>query len=189
MDHPADVADRSFEQALRSRLSRAGRRPVVVFLSAVGVADDQGAFLLRPESGSLNAFGTETARIGLVTPDRLLEAFAASPSGKKLLILDASQVGSDRNLGVFANAFVAHLKKRLESNPVRGLLVLSAAAPGQISWASEADQGSVFGYYVAQGLAGAASGWDPEARGLTVRGLERYVRHHVARWVSAHRQA
>jgi hypothetical protein len=186
---PADVADRSFEQALRARLSRAGRRPVVVFLSAAGVADDQGAFLLRPEGGSLNAFGTETARVGLVTPDRLLEAFAASPSGKKLLILDASQVGSDRNLGVFANAFVAHLKKRLEANPVRGLLVLSAAAPGQVSWASEADRGSVFAHYVAQGLSGAASGWDPEARGLTARGLERYVRHHVSRWASAHRQA
>ena len=42
--HPRDVTDRTLEQQLRSRLVRAGRRPVVVYLSAAGVADDQGAF-------------------------------------------------------------------------------------------------------------------------------------------------
>jgi hypothetical protein len=186
---PADVSDRAFEQQLRSRLARAGRRPVVVYLSAVGVADEQGAFLLRSEPGSLQAFAATSARQTLVTPRRLVELFAEAPSTKKLLILDAAQVGSDRNLGVFANGFVARLKSYLETNPVPGLAVLSSCAPGQIGWVSETDTSSVFGYYVAQGLAGAASDWDPEARGLTVHGLARFVRQSVAHWVAANRQA
>src|SRR5262249_25281086 len=77
----------------------------------------------------------------------------------------------------------------LEANPVQGLAVLSSCAPGQTSWISEADGNSVFGYYVAEGLSGAAQGWDPSVRGLTVHGLARYVRDRVAHWVAANRQA
>src|SRR4051812_9490029 len=85
---PADVSDQAFVQALRARVAGAGRRPLVVYLSAVGVADDQGAFLLRPEPGSLQAFAPAGAREGLITPERLVELFAQSSSSKKLLILD-----------------------------------------------------------------------------------------------------
>src|SRR4051794_14390095 len=186
---PSDVSDRAFAQALRARLAGAGRRPVVVYLSAVGVADDQGAFLLRPEPGSLQAFAPSGAREGLITPERLVEVFAQSSSSKKLLILDAAQVGSDRDLGVYANAFVHRVQACLAAKPSSGLVILSSCAPGQTSWSSEADRGSVFGHYVARGMAGAATGWDPGAQGLTVRGLGRYVRYHVERWARANRQA
>ena len=186
---PAAMGDRSVEQALKARLAGAGRRPVIVYLSAVGVADDQGGYLLRSEPGSLQAFAPVSARQGLVTPERLIDLFAQSSLPRKLLILDAGQVASDRNLGVFANGFVQRLRTYLEAKPVRGLVVLCSCAPGQSSWVSETDQSSVFGHFVALGLSGAASGWDPDARGMTARGLGLYVRHHVSRWVAANRQA
>src|SRR5690606_15471975 len=57
------------------------------------------------------------------------------------------------------------------------------------SHVSEGDCRSIFAHYVARGLSGAASGWDPERDGVTVHGLARYVREHVARWATDHRRA
>src|SRR3954465_7292808 len=51
---PADVSDRAFAQALRARLAGAGRRPVVLYLSAVGGADDQGGFPPPPPPGPVH---------------------------------------------------------------------------------------------------------------------------------------
>src|SRR5262249_55380939 len=64
-----------------------------------------------------------------------------------------------------------------------------SCAPGQVSWASEADRCSVFGHFVALGLSGKAAGFDPTGHGVTVRGLHNYVRSHVRSWVAANRQA
>ncbi|MEA2631070.1 MAG: hypothetical protein QOE66_1289, partial [Chloroflexota bacterium] len=173
-----DVTYRALEQALRGRLARAGSRPVVVYLSAAGVADDQGAFLLRPEPGSLAAYSVAGARQSLFRVESLVDLFGEYPSQKKLLILDAGQVGSDRDLGIFANGFLQALKAYLETKKTKGLAILCACAPGQVSMTSELDRRSVFGYFVEQGMSGRASGWDPSGRpGLTVRALSSYVRH------------
>src|SRR5262249_46637618 len=59
----------------------------------------------------------------------------------------------------------------------------------QVNWTSEADRRTVFGHFVARGLSGEATGWDPSSRGLSARGLAEYVRHHVSRWVGENRRA
>lgn len=183
-----DVGYRALEQVLRDRLARAGTRPVAVYLSAVGVSDDQGGYLLRPEPGPLAPEATTRTDSSPLGVDELLDLFDEYPSRLKLLILDAGQVDSDRNLGIYANGFLHRLKSRLESKPLKGLVVLSSCAPGQVSWTSEADRSSVFGHYVALGLSGKASGWDPSKRGVTVRALHNYVREHVKSWVAANRR-
>jgi hypothetical protein len=183
---PRDLAYHSLEPSLRDRLAASRSRPVVVYLSAAGVSDTLSAALLPPGAGAL---AEVDARRDWLTIDRLIGPFEHGPSRKALLILDAGQVGSDRDLGVFGNGFVAKLKTMLEARKPKGLAVLCSCAPGQTSWASEADRRSVFGYYVAQGMSGRAVGWDPSSRGLTVHALANYVGYHVARWVSANRQA
>lgn len=180
------ITYQSIAPVLRQELSRSQTRPAVLYLSAPGVADDRGAYLLRPESGAL---APTRAGSDALSVETLVELLAAAPSRPRLLILDAGQVGSNRNLGVYANAFLHRLKSALEAKPVKGLVILSSCAPGQVSWASEADGASVFGFYVAKGLSGSAAGWDSSGRGVTVRGLYNYVRERVKTWVALNRQA
>jgi Caspase domain len=181
-----EVAYTNLEASLNGLLVEKGQSPVVLYLSAPGAAAGKGAFLLPADDGAFLRADADSA--SFLSADTLLERFLASPSTKKLLILDAGQVGTDRDMAIFANAFMARLRTELASKKPKGLAVLSATAPGQVSWVSEPDQCSVFGHYVAQGLAGRAAGWDPSGQ-VTVRGLAAYVRHHVERWTKQHRQA
>jgi hypothetical protein len=190
-----ETASTNLLPRLRALLAQAGSRPVLFYLSAPGVSvqgDSPGgrAYLLPSPVAPLSAVVPTDA----VTVQALLDLCKAYPNARKLLILDAGQVGSDRNLGVFANGFAWRLKQAMAEQKPRNLAVLTSTAPGQVSWASEADGCSVFAHYVARGLAGHAEGWDPagrgaKGRGVTVQGLAWYVRCHVGLWVWQHRQA
>src|SRR5262249_57032285 len=48
-----DLGYSALEESLRSRLAAAGSRPVVVYVSAAGVSDEQGAYPRRPALGLL----------------------------------------------------------------------------------------------------------------------------------------
>src|SRR5262249_12493674 len=159
-----------------------GRQPVVLYLSAPGVADRNGAYVLPTEPGAPSR--------ELLSAERLIERLAEAAARRNvLLILDAGQVGSDRNLHVFGNGFLAAFRARLLGARAKGLAVLCSCSPGQTSWESEVDRRSVFGYYVERSLEDDARGWDEASPHVTVRALANYVRHHVERWVRAHRKA
>jgi hypothetical protein len=184
---PRDLLSSDLAALLRDRMARAGDRPAVIYLSAAGVSGGRRAELLA--TNYRPALTARDAGRASLAADEPLDALGDSPSRPRLLILDAGQVGTDRNLGVFGNGFVHRLATLLKERKPKGLAVLCSCAPGQISWASEADRQTVFGHYVARGLSGEAAGWDPSVRGLTVRALANYVRDHVSRWVTENRQA
>lgn len=179
----------SFRDVLREHLTKAANRPVVLYISAAGVVDDQGAVLLRDDGGTIGETTEPDARQSAISLERFFEVFRDAgerfPGQSRFLIWDAGQVGSDRNLGVYANGFLPKLRSFLAENPVKRLVILSSCAPGQTSATSEFDHRSVFGYYVEQGLAGKGS----TPNGLTVQSFTRYVRNQVALWVRNHRQA
>src|SRR5262249_53161528 len=154
-----------------------------------GFSEGHRPLLLATDHRPVNTPG-DASRGGLAADD-LLHLLSESPSAgaKRLLILDAGQIGTDRNLGVFGNAFVHRLATLMKERRPRGLLILCSCAPGQVNWTSEADRRTVFGHFVARGLSGEATGWDPSSRGLSARGLAEYVRHHVSRWVGENRRA
>jgi len=184
---PRDAPSRDLVALLREQVARAGDKPAVIYVSAAGISDGRRAELL-----ATNYRPALTARDegqATLAADELLDALGDLSSRPRLLILDAGQVGTDRNIGVFGNGFVHRLATLLRERKPKGLAVLCSCAPGQVSWTSEADQQTVFGHYVAEGLSGKAVGWDPSARGLTVRALANYVREHVFRWVREQRQA
>ncbi len=188
-DLPGAVASWDLAALLRERRAHAGGGPIVVYLSAAGVSDGRRPLLLATNHRPVDTPG-DANRAGL-SADELLDLVSESPAegAKCLLILDAGQIGTDRNLGVFGNGFVHRLATLMKEKKPKGLAVLCSCAPGQVSWTSEADGRAVFGHFVARGLAGEAAGWDPSSRGLSARGLAEYVRHHVARWVSEKRRA
>jgi hypothetical protein len=173
----------ALEASIGNALERAGGgdRPLVLYLSAAGVADRNGNYFLRP--GAVRPGASVLFAESLI--ERLTEVAARR---KLLLILDAGQVGSDRNLHVFGNGFLAAFKARLRIAQSKGLAVLCSSAPGQTSWESDLDRSSVFAYFVAQGLDEKARRWDSTSPHVTVRALANYVRFHVDRWVRANRK-
>ncbi|WP_406695968.1 hypothetical protein V5E97_33745 [Singulisphaera sp. Ch08] len=180
---------RSFPDQLREYLTKAANRPVVLYVSAAGVVDDKGAVLLRDDGGVIGETSETDARQSAISLEQLFEVFKDAgerfPGQSRFLIWDAGQVGSDRNLGVYANGFLPKLRSYLAENPVKRLIILSSCAAGQTSASSEFDNRSVFGYFVEQALAGKGS----TPNGLTVQSLTRYVRAQVSLWVRNHRQA
>ncbi|SIO61692.1 hypothetical protein SAMN05444166_6828 [Singulisphaera sp. GP187] len=179
----------SFRDVLRDYLNKAANRPVVLYVSAAGVVDDKGAVLLRDDGGIIGESSEPDAQQSAISLEQLFEVFKDAgerfPSQSRFLIWDAGQIGTDRNLGVYANGFLPKLRSYLAENPVKRLIILSSCAPGQTSATSEFDNRSVFGYFVEQALAGKGS----TPNGLTVQSLTRYVRSQVALWVRNHRQA
>lgn len=174
-----EVGRREFEQALGDFVGRKGGDPVIIYLAAVGAsmpADSEGtrAFLLTSDG----PIGTKGARVSAAELLALLQEKKGPP---RLLILDASPLGSDREAGVFGNGFLAQLSPLLRRDG--NLAVLTSCAPGQVSWSSEADHRSVFSRYVAEGLSGKAARWGR----VTVQGLHRYVSANVSRWAERHR--
>lgn len=182
------IEQNAFDRSLREHLGKSGNRPVVLYVSAAGVSDRNGGFLLPHEPGAIPPSTTSGARDSLFTLEKLVSVCREFPSKPKLILWDAGQIGSDRNLGVYANGFIHELKKALEKEPNK-LAILCSCAPGQTSWASEFDGRSVFGYYVEKGLSGKAVGFDGRSNGLTVTALSQYVRSQVASWVKTNRQA
>lgn len=178
----ARTAHASFGRKVEDLYEAQRGRPVVIFLSAAGVdrpdePEGPRAFLLT----SSGPPGSAESQVSLGSALRLIENRARS--SPTLLILDAGQIASDRNLGVFGNNFPSRLESLLSESG--NLVVLSSCGPGQMSWTAEADGCSVFARYVAEGLAGQA---DPLGR-VSVQRLYRYVRTGVARWVEQYREA
>jgi hypothetical protein len=181
-----EIAYANLEASINGVLAEKGKGPVVLYLSVPGVSAGQGAYVLpTEETAFLQADPNASPLVNVTT---VIKRFVESPSTRKLLILDAGQIGTDGNLGVFGNAFVARLRSMIAAEKPKGMAVLCATAPGQVSWVSEADGRSVFGHYVAEGLAGKAEAWDASGQ-VTVKGLAAYVRHHVERWARTNRQA
>ncbi len=172
---------KSLTNELRTCLSGNSRSPIVVYLSAPGI-DRKGRAVFVGDGGPIEAaIGPDAQDVGAIL--KLMEA--ESPV-RRLLILDAGQVGSDWGLGVFGNNFVARVVSTFADPKAHpNLAVLISCAPGQKSWTCESERRSVFGHFVDRGLAGGVNG----PRSLTVRELSQYVRGHVERWVQANRKA
>jgi len=109
----------------------------------------------------------------------VLDEFRKRPWQKKLLILDIGQIGTDRDLGVFASDFTYRLKQELDKSSEESFAVLCSCAPGQFSWSSDADRRSVFAHFVADGM----------NRARDVQELVVYVKKRVYQWVKTHRGA
>lgn len=167
-----------FSQELPRKVVEPDRDVLVVYLAAHGVTqcDETGgveAWLLCSNYDPLR-------KEGMVRLDDLLADLAACRGQTKLLLLDAGEVESDLALGMAANEFAAVLGEKLAKLDDPNLWVLLSHDQFERSHAAHADRRSVFGYYVARGLAGGA---DQDANGVDLAELAAYVRKRVASYV------
>jgi Mg-chelatase subunit ChlD len=164
---------------------------VVVFIAAHGGADKDGPYLLPDDAGEHDA--DVVYRV-----EKVLAALNGLPKKtKKLLLIDATQLGDDWTERQLHNDFVRSLK-RMEDRikEVSNLAVLCSSDEHQRSWASEQFRTTAFAHFAIEGLKGAADlpveGADQKDCNLNdtrVSALElvRYVQFEVERWARNNR--
>jgi len=165
---------------------------VIVYVSLPGAVDEAAEPCLIPPGAS-----PWNSNEWLRVRDLLGQIFPQDASGKpaarvkKLLILDAGRMGSDWKLGLLYNSFAERLQVVVQELNIPNLAVLNSTSPGQVGWAAPELKGSVFGYFLWQGLNGAA---DVEQSGnrdkvVSLQELRHYLQAYVGQWVTENRAA
>jgi hypothetical protein len=162
------------------RESRSADQPLVLYLSAYATTRDDGVVCLLPADARLDDPTTWL-------PFRdILDLIQACPSRHKLLLLDVMKPLTDARAGLLSTEVAEPLRPLLEGlKEEKGLHVLCACSPGQVSLASEELGHSAFVYYLLEGLAGKADGQleGKKPDGLvSVKELAAYVRRQVQTW-------
>ena len=168
----------------RSKWWNIRRYPIIVYLSVHGVVNQDGKPCLLLPGDSPLASDKWLPLEKLVEYLFPADAQRALPA-KKLLILDCNRMDVNYRLGLLYDSFADGLNDIVKNHP--GLAILNSTSPGQIGWTSpEQLHGSVFAYFVQQGLRGTADRRDEGGNGngkLTLRELHAYVAMRVRQWV------
>ena len=148
---------------------------LIVYVIAHGVSDDGTAYLL------CRNFDPTNPSAGRVPLADFLKQVKETPAAVKLILLDAGRIPSDPRLGMLVNEFPRLLEREVRQTGDENLWVLSANAAFQRSHVSWSLERSVFGFFAARGLQGAADlNGD---RVVDLNELYRYVAANTAAWV------
>ncbi len=147
---------------------------LVFYVSAHGVSDNGTAYLLCGD------FDPREANSGRYPLAKLLGQLEKCPGRVKLLLLDAAHLTSDPRLGMAVNEFPRLLAEEVEKIKDPNLWVLASSGPLQTSKTSYSANCSIFGFFLAEGLRGAAD--RDEDRMVDLAELYEFVHDHVAEW-------
>ncbi len=160
------------------------KRPLVLHVTALAAVRDGKVYLLPGDA--------RPADPGSWVPaDEVLDAVEKSPAPHKLLLLDLAHPTADPFTGPLRDDAPAALDKLLKDRQKAGLKfwVLTSCAPDETSLPADPERCSGFAFYLAEGLRGAADGYQdgkPDAKDrdkrVTVRELARFTAARVARW-------
>ncbi|MCO6455125.1 MAG: hypothetical protein J5I93_07485, partial [Pirellulaceae bacterium] len=162
-----------------------GSDVLLLYIAAHGLVLDGEPYLMCQD------FDASQPLAGMVRLSDLLRQVDKSPASVKLLILDSGQLAYEPRLGMLVNEFPRLLPAALASvrDPAAGsrgrsssLWVLNSNSAGERSHVSRSLQRTVFGFFVSEGLKGAA---DLNGDKLVDVGeLHRFVATHVSSWVN-----
>jgi len=165
------------------RETAAPRDNLLIYIKAHGVSLNGTAYLL---GGDFELRGTT----GRLPVDELLAEVAESPARMKLLVLDTGHLESDPRMGMLTNEFTHLLTKAVARLPKeKNVWVLTSNALFERAQVSLKDRRSAFGYYLTEGLRGAADGIfadkdedrEPDQH-VQLDELYQYVRDHVIQY-------
>ena len=163
---------------------------LVVYLSGYAVPGADG------DVNVLTANVDPPADDRAVSVRRVLQLMALAPHRHKLLVLDVTPPPVDPVMGFLRQDAPAELADLVASvqaeqpstddSAAGGLFVLLPCQSGQTARASRILGRTVFGYYLQEGLSGAAIPYSPDgrwhSRRVSVRALARFLRARVDRW-------
>ena len=166
-------------------LTRVDEKTIVLYFAMHGASDARGAYLIRQD-----ADGSDPEH-DFLRISEILERLKKLPASKnKVIIFDATQVPALWSFGVLHNDFARALEQLDRDGKIAeipNLVILSASATDQQSWASDELKRTLFSYYVLEGLKGAA---DANGDGrVDALELHDFVNDRVKRWVLANRGA
>ncbi len=168
----------------RSLTSGGAKNVVVLWLATLSGRTSDGVLLYQERS---HPDEPETA----LPLDRVFKFLKGlPPRQKKLLILDVARGPTDWRWGQFGSPFSTpdpeELTKAVEDVP--NLAILTAAAPGEISWSSPQLKNSVFAEQVARGLLGEADRVQKSRDDrVTLQELFEFAREGTNHWVVQNR--
>lgn len=185
----------SFLSTLLRPLEQKGFRPggprkdvIMFYISAHGAVDENGRpCLLLQDSSPVDS---ET----WLPFESVLDALNQHPkygqaSGtKKIVLLDANRLLVHERAGVLHNGFAAALGELIHDKGYSDIFVVNSTSPGEIGWSSPMLAGSIFGFFVAEGLNGQADIIKRDRR-ITLEELELYLRRAVSSWAQSRRSA
>ena len=158
------------------------QKSVVLYLSAHGVVDREGnPCLLLPKSDAhdcSNWLKVETLIHDIQNHENLQKADI-------VLLLDCGRIRDCWPLGVFENDFANRLREVVKRIGGPRLYVINAGDTGQRTWTAPELNGTVFGHFVAKGLAGL----DDDNGRVTVLDLVDYLQTNVSEYTSRFRAA
>ena len=153
------------------------RRPVVLHVTALAATHDGIVYLLLGDE-------KRSEPKSWLPMAELIKLFGNCPSKQKLLILDVARSVADPIRGPL-NDDVADRLHELLTHTDLNYPVLTSCSPGESALPLEAEQCSVFGYYLAQGLGGAADIYNANGERneqVSVQELAAFVTARVSRW-------
>lgn len=152
-----------------------GRDVVILYLAAHGVVRDGKPLLM------CNEFDPGSESVELFDLEELVTRLDRINARTKLLLLDAGRHPDVLSLGQTPEAFGNGLEQLMADADASSVTVLTANAPGERSHVSHALRRSVFAYFAALGLQGAADTNEDES--VNLRELADFVRVNVGNWV------
>lgn len=203
----ADVSSKELFASLEEYFARNPKAPKILYFWAPGVTlkAEGGGWEPNLTGGDLLA-AQDPAKAARVSARELVEFLLARNEARVFAMIDAGQIDTDRNLGIYGNNFLWELARLAAppSDPAarldwerrwKHLTILASCAPGQRAWTSDADGQSVFGVYVARALNGRVYGPKPvsmaEPQNVVMiqntAHLVDYVRRNVQDWVYENR--
>ncbi len=182
-----DKADTRIDDAF----SAPGASAVVFYINLHGAVDDQGQPCWIPPNATADDASTWfPVRLLL---DRIAATQSARHNKPALLLLECGKLRSQWSAGIAENDFDNRLRLLVQDHhqrhPDSRVVVMSSCASRQRSLHSQLGQGDIFTSFLAQGLTGAADGFEHSQHDGWVDSEElfQFVRHHTERWSIKHR--
>ena len=152
---------------------------VLLYVNAHGVVNQQGQpCLLMSDSHPLN----DSTWLPLRALMKRVERQETLAAAHKVLILESGKIRQNWSLGILDNLFCDALQEDFARQPPSGWHVINATRSGQQAQVSQELGGSVFSYFVAQGLRGAADLDDN--RRVSLLELDQYLEQQVYAWTT-----
>jgi tetratricopeptide (TPR) repeat protein len=153
--------------------------------SVIVALDGQGIqFRDGPETYFCPADAKLANKSTLIPFDEIFKVLEKSPAGFKLVLLDVSHRDpQSENSRARSGGLLESVARPQGKAPAGGVAALFSCAADEEAYEHVDLKHSVFFHYVIEGLAGAAAG--DEGRGVTLAGLEPFVRQEVSGFVRA----
>ncbi len=186
-EDPADLPNReNIQQRIASVLKVARKDDLVLVAFSGHGVHIGGKSYFCPADANLDS--PETT---MVPVDFIYRELADSAARQKLLLVDACRndprMAGSRDATAHKQSLSGLAKDLATKNLPKGILALSSAAAGQVSWEDKKLGHGVFMHYVLEGLSGKADEEGNRDGTVSIVELYDYAYEQTTRWVQRHR--